>query len=135
MAYERFNFLDDFAGAQDEDSKYTKKALIPQYTPSLEKPNIEVLCNKEKFRRLKEEILSASDISAEEKEFLLYAATRHIVFNYAQIADYYAHSNKTMQELMEKSALVIIDFDNAIANGYVKLSRNIRGMLDDTDGE
>ena len=30
-----------------------------------------------------------------------------------------------MQELMEKSALVIIDFEDAIANGYVKLSNTV----------
>lgn len=129
MEYGKFSFLDDFTGIEDEDSKYTKKALIPQYVPSREKPNIEILCNKEKFLQLKEEILNAKDITDEEKAFLIYAATRHIVFNYSQIADYYAHSNKTMQELMEKSALVIIDFDDAIANGYVKLSKNIESMV------
>ena len=66
------------------------------------------------------------------KEFLLLAATRHIVFQYSKIADYYAHSNKEMQRLMEQSALVIIDFDDAIANGYVKLSKNIKDIMEKT---
>ena len=30
-----------------------------------------------------------------------------------------------MQELMEDSALVIIDFEKAIENGYVKLTKDI----------
>ena len=30
-----------------------------------------------------------------------------------------------MQELMEDSALVIIDFDDAIAKGYVQLSKQV----------
>jgi hypothetical protein len=50
---------------------------------------------------------------------------RHIVFDYQKIADYYAHASKEIQELMEKSALVIIDFNKAIQNGYVKLSHEI----------
>ena len=57
------------------------------------------------------------------------AATRHLVFNYARIADYYAHASKDVQKLMEQSALVIIDLDDAIANGYVKLSENIKKIM------
>jgi hypothetical protein len=37
-----------------------------------------------------------------------------------------------MQELMEKSALVIIDFNDAIANGYVKMSKNIEKIMQET---
>ena len=51
------------------------------------------------------------------------------VFNYKNIAEYYAHASKEIQELMEKSALVIIDVDDAIANGYVKLSETIADLL------
>ena len=53
------------------------------------------------------------------------AAYRHTKFNYKNIAEYYAQSSKEMQELMEDSALVIIDFNKAIENGYVKLSEEI----------
>ena len=49
-----------------------------------------------------------------EKQFLMAAASRHIVFHYSKIANFYAHSSKECQELMEKSALVIIDFNKAI---------------------
>ena len=57
--------------------------------------------------------------------FLKYAAARHLAFNYSKIADYYAHQGKEMQALMEKSALVIIDLNDAIANGYVTLQNRI----------
>lgn len=60
-----------------------------------------------------------------EKRFLSIAAERHTVFDFRLIADYYAHTNAEMQELMERSALVIIDFDKAIENGYVSLTKNI----------
>lgn len=47
------------------------------------------------------------------------------MFNYSKIADYYASASPEMQELMEDSALVIIDFDDAIAKGYVKLNKRM----------
>jgi hypothetical protein len=48
-----------------------------------------------------------------------------IVFNFSKIADYYAHSSSEMQELMEQSALVIVDFDKAIEYGYVALNNQL----------
>lgn len=48
------------------------------------------------------------------------AASRHVVFRYDRIAEYYCHAPKEVQELMEESALVIIDFDDAIEGGYVR---------------
>lgn len=110
------------------DEKYTKKVNRPQYLPSHIKPNIMELCNTAKTDKLINEIKN-SNVTEEEKDFLIKAARRHYVFNYSKIADYYAHSNKEMQELMEKSALVIIDISDAIANGYVKLSKDIEKIM------
>ena len=69
----------------------------------------------------------------EEKEFLKYAAFRHNVFNYRNIAEYYAHADEEMQALMEKSALVIIDVNDAIANGYATLNADILDMMEGGD--
>mgnify|MGYP006988891951 CR=1 FL=1 len=113
---------------QKEDNIYTQKVQIPQYLPSKECPKLESLVDFTKYTELIRDI-QKSNVSPEQKSLLKYAATRHIVFNYAQIADYYAHSNKEMQELMEKSALVIIDIDDAIANGYVQLSNHIKDII------
>lgn len=106
----------------DKQEKYSKKVNIPQYLPKGSKPSIHKLYNIKKYEQLMQHIES-SNITPEEKEFLKLAATRHIVFNYADIADYYAHSSEEMQNLMEESALVIIDFNDAIANGFVKLDK------------
>jgi hypothetical protein len=106
------------------DNPYTGKVEAPKYEPSEEKPQFVELYDKTKFEILIEEIESSS-LNKEHKEFLKLAATRHIVFNYAKIADMYAHSDKQMQEHMENSALVIIDFEKAIELGYVKLSEEI----------
>lgn len=40
-----------------------------------------------------------------------------------------------MQELMEDSALVIIDFNDAIAKGYVKLNKRIEDILEERIGD
>ena len=124
--------LFDFAkNLVDEDNKYTKKIQVPQYLPSEVCPNINELINIDKYGKLIHDI-EVADISDEQKRFLRLAATRHIVFNYAKIADYYAHADKEMQKLMEQSALVIIDMDDAIANGYVKLSKQIKQIMEES---
>jgi hypothetical protein len=109
------------------EQKYTKKVEAPIYEPKNKKPHIFELCDKYKTNRLIRQIES-SNVSEEEKTFLIDAARRHNVFNYEKIADYYAHSNKEMQDLMERSALVIIDFEKAIQLGYVKLSEEIKNQ-------
>lgn len=111
-----------------EDTKYSKSVQIPQYLPNSIQPKIWELCDKTKYNELIRNIV-VSEVPDDIKEFLMTAATRHIVFNYAKIADYYAHAEPDVQRLMEKSALVIIDFDDAIANGYVRFSKRIEQIM------
>ncbi len=118
----------------EDDNKYTKKVEAPIYEPKNKKPHIFELCDKYKTHRLIREIES-SNIELEEKSFLIDAARRHNVFHYEKIADYYSHSSKEMQMLMEKSALVIIDFEKAIQLGYVKLSEEIKNQYLQEYGE
>lgn len=108
-----------------EEQKYSSKIEAPIYEPKNIKPHILELCDKSKTNRLISEI-EISNLPEEEKSFLIDAAKRHSIFNYEKIADYYAHSSKEMQHLMERSALVIIDFEKAIQYGYVKLCDEIR---------
>lgn len=115
----------------EDDKKYTTKVNIPQYLPSMNCPKLDNCVDLTKYYELLRNI-DNSNVSEDEKKFLRFAATRHIVFTYSKIADYYAHADKEMQELMEQSALVIIDFDDAIANGYIKLSKNIKDLMDKT---
>lgn len=114
----------------EDENPYTTKINIPQYEVKGEEPTIDELYDKEKTSKLIEEI-SDANITLEQKEFLIAAAQRHLAFNYSKVAEYYAHQDKEMQELMEKSALVIIDFDDAIKNGFAELSKNIEDMKDE----
>ena len=109
---------------EQEEQKYTTKTNIPQYEPKGEEPDIIELVDISKTKELLERI-EASGVTKKQKQFLRLAAYRHLCFNYSKIAEYYCHQNKEMQELMEDSALVIIDFDDAIAKGYVQLSKQV----------
>lgn len=117
-----FSVADELEAEQDD--LYTKKVEAPIYEPSEEKPKYLETYDKSKFNELINKIESSA-LEKDEKELLKLYATRHIVFNYQKIADLYAHSNTEMQNLMEDSALVIIDFEKAIELGYVKLSEEI----------
>ena len=116
---------------EQQDNTYTTKVGVPQYLPSGDKPDILSLCDEQKVLKLLADI-DKSNVTEAEKKFLRKAAYRHYVFNYSKIADYYAHSDKEMQELMEQSALVLIDFNDAIANGYVELSVYIKKLMEST---
>ena len=113
------------------DTKYSRAISIPQYEVKGERPFIEELYSNEKVIKLLEHI-KKSGVSESEKKFLTIAAYRHDVFNYSKIAEYYASASKEMQELMEESALVIIDIDDAIKNGYVKYSKRIQQIIEDS---
>ncbi len=110
--------------------KYTKKICVPQYIPKMsdDYKDVKDVIDTTKCKQLLKEI-NDSNVSESEKEFLRFSAMRHIKFNYSAIAEYYCHASKEMQELMEKSALVIIDVDDAIANGYLRLSKKIEEIV------
>ena len=118
--------LFDMTNNVEEDTTYTTKTSVPQYEPHNECPSIYSLCDTRKYEKLINDINSAN-IPDEDKEFLKMAATRHVVFNYSKIADY----SKEVQQLMEDSALVLIDIDDAIVNGYVKLDKKLTKMAAD----
>lgn len=118
----------------DEDDTYTKKIEAPLYEPKTEKPETSDLFDTKKHDELVSEINKASGLTDNEKQFLLFAAKRHVVFDYESIAEFYAHSSKEVQELMERSALVIIDYNQAIEDGYVKLSKDLFEQYEEEHG-
>lgn len=125
---------EDESGSGEDEDPYTSKIKAPTYEIKGEKPEREELLDETKSSELITNILAA-DISQEDKNFLLFAANRHLVFNYEKIADFYAHSDKRVQELMEDSALVIIDFDKAIEHGYVKLTKELMDQFDEEQND
>ena len=112
---------------EEEEDMLSKNIKAPTYDPKNEKPSIDNLFDTQKADELINKIKEA-ELSEEELMFLSHCALRHTVYNYSKIADYYAHSRKEVQELMEESALVVIDLDDAISNGFVKLTKNIQEL-------
>jgi hypothetical protein len=110
-----------------DSEQYTTKINSPIYEPKGPKPLLNELFDITKYNDLLNEI-NNSKLSNEEKEFLKIASTRHIVFNYKNIAEYYAHSEKETQNQFENNALVIIDYDKAIELGFVKLFSTLENL-------
>jgi len=123
----------DLLSMEDENA-YTKKIDTPVYEPTGEKPALDDLLNDDKVRDFLKRI-EKTNIPPAERDFLRKAAQRHCVFDYAKIAEYYAHSGKELQELMEALALVIIDFNMAVSEGYVRLSEKITEQYLDEYGD
>lgn len=107
---------------------YTNKTSVPQYLPTGKRRDKDMI-KLDKYNQLLLNI-EKSSLSEKEKDFLRIAATRHIEFDYSAIAEYYCCASKEMQELMEESALVVIDFENAIKNGYVMLNKKIKEIIE-----
>lgn len=129
-----FSFPVDEAIDNASGSIYTTNSRLPQYTPTGELVAERDLYDDSKTMALIAEIEGA-DLSREQKEFLKMAAYRHTVFNYRKIAEYYAATSAEVQSLMERSALVVIDMDDAIANGFTALSATLEELMeDDVDG-
>lgn len=115
-----------FNSGQEKERKegYSTKIETPIYEPKNEKPTFDKMVNLDQYNKLIEEI-NASNVPEEAKTFLRIAASRHIVFNYEEIANYYANVGADIQRLMENSALVIIDFNRALELGYIKFAEYI----------
>lgn len=125
------NLLTVLEPDDDEADPYTTKIDTPVYEPSGVIPAIADLYSDEKTRELVDEI-HAAQLPEDIERFLLSAAERHTVFHFGKIADYYAGASAEIQALFERSALVIIDYQQAIDGGFVHLTKS---MVDIMHGE
>jgi ParB-like chromosome segregation protein Spo0J len=119
--------LDELTGdgtTGSADDNYSRKIETPVYEITGDKPSVAELFDRTKADQLLAKI-EAAKLPSEIGDFLRYAAERHVVFNFRNIAEFYAHSDADVQELFEQSALVIIDFNRAIEDGFVKLTEAV----------
>lgn len=115
-------------GSQDGiDDTYTHKIIAPIYEPKGECPPVSDLVSHEKTDQLLSEI-EAADLPEDVADFLRLAAERHTAFHFRRIAEFYCHATPTVQALMERSGLVIIDFDKAIENGFVHMTERLGAL-------
>lgn len=136
LAQELFALKDDWDAAAfgfdasdwgfgEETKQYTKKVCTPEYKITGAEPKIEEIYDTDKVAQLIKSIDKAKNVPEEVKEFLRAAAWRHCRINYAMVAEYYAHASAEVQKLFEENCLVFIDYDRAVADGYVKLSEKL----------
>jgi len=121
--------LDGAEGSGQPDTTYTNKIIAPVYEPKGERPPLSALIDRGKTAELIDGI-NAAELPDDVKEFLRLAAERHTVFNFRQIAEYYCHADAVLQDLMERSGLVIIDFKKAIEYGFVHLTERLGQLAD-----
>ncbi len=115
----------DTGTGEASENPYTDVVDAPIYEITGEQPAVSDLFDDAKTKELIERI-DRADIKADIKTFLKVAAGRHTVFRYDLIAEYYAHSDPETQKLFEDSALVIIDFNQAIESGYIQLTEKLK---------
>lgn len=124
--------VDDLLDREEDeglnDGKYTQEISTPVYEITGREPAISDLFDATRTKELIRNI-EAADLPAELAEFLKFAAYRHTEFSFSQIAEYYAHADTEVQELMEQSALVIVDFDRAIEEGFVKMTSRLAELV------
>jgi hypothetical protein len=119
--YEPLVLLDSEA---ETGEGYIQIVDTPIYEPSGPQPEISALSDRSMTDELVREIRNA-ELPEDMERFLLDAAERHVVFDFQRIANYYAYASADIQTLMERSALVVIDYDQAIENGFVRLKEDI----------
>jgi len=109
----------------ESDIEYTDKIKTPEYTPTQdEPPALSELYETSRYNELLEAI-EAADVDGELVEFLKLAAQRHVIFDYENIAEYFAHANPELQELMELLTLVIVDYEKAVEQGFVDFAEDL----------
>ena len=116
----------------DSDISYTDKIETPEYQPTQdEPPALSELYDTERYEELIAAIEDAP-VSGEFEQFLRFAAQRHIVFDYENIAEFFAHQDAERQRLMELLTLVIVDYDKAVEQGFVDFADStLSGVSDD----
>lgn len=120
----------EFDSPEEKENIYSEKIKSPTYNPTKESPpQLSELFDTEKYFKLLSEI-KEKKLPQGVELLLELAASRHIVFNYENIAEFYCHQSIEVQCLMEKSALVIIDFNKAVEEGFVKLTNEIQEVMD-----
>ena len=129
-AEETGDFPDGNTGDEATDNNYSRKIEAPTYEPTGEEPAIVDCVDTEAVERLLAEI-DRSEVSEEQKTMLRICAYRHARINFENMAEYYAHQGEEMQSLMESNALVVIDYDKALQNGFVEMTKRLLELAPD----
>lgn len=117
--------------ATDEQGENPYTAIVEpvHYTPLDTDVEVGATYDTTKADALTAAIDADAALPTDVKAFLRRAAQRHVVFNYSSVADYYAAAPEAIRAHMRASALVLIDLDDAIKNGYVRMTEGLRALV------
>lgn len=97
---------------------------IPTFEPNAEDTSLTDCVNVDKYVELINEVenaYKAHEISEDECKFLKLAASRWLKFNYANVAQYFCKkASPAMQELLQRSVMVLLDIDDAFKSEVIK---------------
>jgi len=112
-------------------SNYTQKTAIPVYEPQGLNVKIKDLCDLSEFNEKLKLIEDFKDSNL--YNFLYFASTRFIKFNFKNIAEYYCNlQDEQVKKVFKDLALIIIDFQDAISRGFIELTEQLE-MLENGD--
>jgi len=112
-------------------SNYTQKTAIPVYEPQGLNVKIKDLCDLSEFNEKLKLIEDFKDSNL--YNFLYFASTRFIKFNFKNIAEYYCNlQDEQVKKVFKDLALIIIDFQDAISRGFIELTEQLE-MLERGD--
>ena len=109
--------------------EYTTRIESPLYEPQGPEPPVSALVDVTAAVELTAAIDAAEGIPDDVRAFLRTAAGRHIRFDYEAIAEWYVHQPPEVQALVEQSALVIIDFKQAVERGFIRLNDDLEAAF------
>ena len=97
------------------------------YEPK-ENLSIDNLLDTSKYEAVIDRI-NKSSLSDSQKKFLTLATSRFIRFRYEKIADYYCTiQSDEMKKFIEELHLVVVDYNNAIENGYFQFQEDYKHL-------
>lgn len=131
LEMEAFGFKEeDYTGKVDVDGEvYSAKIEAPVYEPKRDTPPaISKMMDSSRAEGLVAKI-KTMELPDDVRKFLEFSAMRFVEFRFDNIAEFYCHASKEVQEVMEDLALVIIDFDRATELGFVRLTDTFRELM------
>ena len=116
---------DVMAEDEENDNNYSRKIEAPDYEPTGRNVQVSELYDESKTQRLIAEI-NAMKVNAEIKKMLVAGAQRFTRFDFRNVAEWYSQQeDESVKAMMRKMAMVIVDFDEAVENGFVRLCEEL----------
>lgn len=107
-------------------AEYSRKIESPIYVPTGDPiDDVATLYEETEVLEMQEQI-RAADIPDDIRELLMKSAERFRRFNFDRVAEYYSQcEDETVRALMERTAMVVVDFKQAIEKGFVVLADDV----------